>query len=75
MTVTPWLANYPFSDPYFQNFNVQQYLTVSGVNPTQTYALEAPVEDDEIEAPEPEAKAKAPRKVAAKPADKTPEDK
>lgn len=31
MAVTPWLASYPFSDPIFQNFNVQQYTTVSGV--------------------------------------------
>lgn len=48
MTVTPWLANYPFSDPMFQNFNVQQYLTVSGVNPTQTFSVEDP---DEVESP------------------------
>jgi hypothetical protein len=42
MTVTPWLANYPWTDPIFQNFEVQQYLSVSGVNPAQTYDLDAP---------------------------------
>lgn len=42
MAVIPWLSNYPFSDPIFQNFEVQQYLTVSGVNPAQTYDIVAP---------------------------------
>lgn len=42
MAVTAWLSNYPWSDPIFQNFQVQQYLTVSGVNPVQTYTLESP---------------------------------
>jgi hypothetical protein len=42
MAVTPWLGNYPWSDPIFQNFQVQQYLTISGVNPAQTYDLESP---------------------------------
>lgn len=45
MAVTAWLANYPFSDPIFQFFQVQQYLTVSGVNPTQTYSEHAPVKE------------------------------
>jgi hypothetical protein len=43
MTVTAWLSNYPWSDPIFQNFEVQQYLSVSGVNPAQTYDAPAPV--------------------------------
>ena len=42
MAVTPWLANYPWSDPFFQEFTVQQYLTISGVNPAQTYTLKSP---------------------------------
>lgn len=28
-------TGYPYSDPIFQNFNVQQYLTVPGVNAVQ----------------------------------------
>lgn len=67
MAITPWLANYPWSDPIFQSFEVQQYLTVSGVNPAQTYAAKAP----ELEAPakpaEEQAASEAPAKAAPKP--------
>jgi hypothetical protein len=53
MTVTPWLANYPFSDPMFQNFQVQQYDTVAGVNPITTYDAPAPEKEAEkVETPE-----------------------
>lgn len=31
-------TDYPFTDPMFQNFTVQQYLTVAGVNASGTYA-------------------------------------
>lgn len=41
-TGMPTPTCYPFSDPVFQNFEVQQYLQVSGVNPAQTYAAPAP---------------------------------
>jgi hypothetical protein len=52
MAVTPWLATYPFSDPLFQNFNVQQYYTVTGVvGPSQMYETKAPeVEEKPAEA-------------------------
>lgn len=46
MAVTPWLANYPFSDPIFQNFETQQYDQVSGVNPAQTYDVKDPVAEE-----------------------------
>jgi hypothetical protein len=42
MAVTPWLASYPYSDPIFQYFTVQQYLTVAGVSAVQTYDAPAP---------------------------------
>ena len=42
MAITAWLGNYPYSDPIFQYFQVQQYLTQPGVNPAQTYTMIAP---------------------------------
>lgn len=57
MAVVPWLSNYPFSDPYFQEFQVQQYLPLGTAGPSQTYA---------VTAPEAEAEKPAPRKRAAK---------
>lgn len=37
-TGLPAANDYPFTDPVFQNFTVQQYLTVAGVNASGTYA-------------------------------------
>ena len=44
----PSATNYPFSDPIFQLFNVQQILVASGVSTGQLYdapAPELPAED------------------------------
>ena len=70
MAVTAWLANYPFSDPLFQFFQVQQYLTQPGVNPAQTYTVAAPgvVNHEEIAS-------RMRVELEAAPADAEPEDK
>lgn len=50
MAITPWVASYPFSDPIFQSFNVQQYYTQSGVvGPTQMYSEKAPELPEKVE--------------------------
>jgi hypothetical protein len=80
MAVTPWLANYPFSDPIFQSFTVQQYLTVAGVSSVQTYTEKAPemlsvadqkaagvAPEDTVTIAEQKAAAKAPAKRTPKP--------
>jgi hypothetical protein len=56
MSVTPWLASYPFSDPIFQNFQVQQYYTVTGtVGSAQMYDVKAPEVEEEKPAEEKKA--------------------
>jgi len=62
MALTPWLASYPFSDPYFQYFTVQQYLSPSvAINPVQVYTGKDPDELVSV----------ADQKDAGIPADKT----
>jgi hypothetical protein len=38
-------ADYPFTDPIFQQFNVQQYVTLGTAGAAQTYSVEAPKDE------------------------------